>query len=117
MDIFLKTIGGILLCAILCLGIPQQSKQIVTVIVIAVCCMTGMIAFQFLEPLVDFWDQLVTTGNLNGDMMSVLLKVVGISLVSEFAAVVCEQGGNGALGKAIHFITAAILLSLCIPFM
>lgn len=117
MDTFFKTIAAVIVCVILCLSIPRQGREMTVVIVIAACCMVATVAFSFLDPVFSFVDQLTSIGNLESSMVKTLLKAAGICLISEFSVTVCEESGKSSLGKAIQFLTAAVLLSMAIPFM
>ena len=54
-------------------------------------------------------------GNLRSDLLGILLKAVGIGLISEIAAVVCSDSGNAGLGKMIQLIGSVVILWLSIP--
>ena len=81
----------------------------------AVCCMVAMIAISYLEPVLDFLRELETLGDLQGDMLGILLKAVGIGLVSEIAGLVCTDAGNGSLGKTLQMLGSAVILYLSLP--
>lgn len=117
MDLFVRTIVGVLISTVLYLALPKQAKELSVVLTIAVCCMVGIVAFSFLRPVFDFVDQLSATGNLSSPMIKTLIKAVGICLISEFASAICSDSGNAAMSKLIQFATTALLLSLTIPFL
>lgn len=117
MDTYLKTIIVVMLCAVFCLSIPKQSKEIAVTIAITACCMAASIAFSLLDPVFTFVDQLADTGNLDSSMLKTLLKAAGICLISEFSSTVCEESGQPSLGKVIHFLSGAVLLSISIPYL
>lgn len=48
-------------------------------------------------------------------MLGILLKAVGIGLVSEIAGLVCTDAGNGSLGKALQMLGSAVILYLSLP--
>ena len=75
----------------------------------AVCCMGAMIAISYLEPVLDFPRELETLGDLQVDMLGILLKAVGIGLVSEIAGLVCTDAGNGSLGKTLQMLGSAVI--------
>ena len=70
---------------------------------------------QVLEPVLDFLRELETLGDLQGDMLGILLKAVGIGLVSEIAGLVCTDAGNGSLGKTLQMLGSAVILYLSLP--
>lgn len=48
-------------------------------------------------------------------MLGILLKAVGIGLVSEIAGLVCTDAGNGSLGKTLQMLGSAVILYLSLP--
>ena len=48
-------------------------------------------------------------------MLGILLKAVGIGLVSEIAGLVCTDAGNGSLGKTLQLLGSAVILYLSLP--
>ena len=111
MSLFWKAAAAVLLAVVLGLSLGKQ-KDIVTM---AVCCMVAMIAISYLEPVLDFLRELETLGDLQGDMLGILLKAVGIGLVSEIAGLVCTDAGNGSLGKTLQMLGSAVILYLSLP--
>ena len=73
------------------------------------------VKYQVLEPVLDFLRELETLGDLQGDMLGILLKAVGIGLVSEIAGLVCTDAGNGSLGKTLQMLGSAVILYLSLP--
>ena len=115
MDVFLKSAAGVLIALVVSLAVAKQGKDISLLLTIAVCCMVVTAAVAYLEPVIDFLNRLQTAGNLDGDMLTILLKAAGIGLLSELTALICADAGNGALGKTIQILASAVILWLSIP--
>lgn len=115
MDLFFQAAAGVLIASILGLVLAKQGKEFTIVLTITVCCMVVLLCITFLEPVLDLLCQLEALGNLNGEMVRILFKVVGIGLVSEIAGMVCTDAGNGSLGKALQMLGTAVILWLSIP--
>ena len=109
-----NVIWYVLLAVVLGLSLGKQ-KDIGVLLTMAVCCMVAMIAISYLEPVLDFLRELETLGDLQGDMLGILLKAVGIGLVSEIAGLVCTDAGNGSLGKTLQMLGSAVILYLSLP--
>lgn len=114
MSLFWKAAAVVLLAVVLGLSLGKQ-KDIGVLLTMAVCCMVAMIAIFYLEPVLDFLRELETLGDLQGDMLGILLKAVGIGLVSEIAGLVCTDAGNGSLGKTLQMLGSAVILYLSLP--
>lgn len=115
MDMFWKAAAAVLLALVLGLALGKQEKDIGVLLTLAVCCMVAMTALSYLEPVLDFLRELEALGDLQEDMLGILLKAVGIGLVSEIAGMVCTDAGNGSLGKQLQLLGSAAILYLSIP--
>ena len=115
MSIFFQATAGVLVASIVGIALAKQGKEFSAVLTISVCCMVVLLSISFLEPVLDLICQLEALGNLNGEMVRILFKVVGIGLVSEIAGMVCTDAGNASLGKALKMLATAVILWLSIP--
>ena len=117
METYFKITSGIVISVILCLLIPKEKKDISVLLCIAVCCMALAGISVYIEPLIELFVRLTTLGNLPEELVQILLKTIGIGLVSQLASVVCIDAGNQSLSKAMQIITSAVILWLCIPLL
>ena len=88
MALFWKAAAGGLLTVVLCLALGKTGKDMGTLLSMAVCCMVAMIVISYLEPVMDFMRELEELGDLQGDMLGILLKAMGIGLIAEIAGMV-----------------------------
>lgn len=117
MTAFWQGAAAVLLTVILGLALGKQGKEAGLLLTLAVCCMVGCLAMTYLSPVIAFLQQLREVGQLDGGMLEILLKAVGIGLIGEIAALICADSGNGALGKALQLLSAAVILWLSIPLL
>jgi len=115
MELFVKTCGAVLLCVILILSFGGKSRDISMVLGIAVCCMVSLVALEYLKPVIAFIGQLEEIGGLDHSLVRILLKVTGIGLICEIAALVCSDSGCSSLGKTVKLMGAAVILWLSLP--
>lgn len=107
----------VLLAVILALALDKQEKEMGLLLTLAVCCMISGLALSYLRPVVSFINQLQTIGQLNSEMLQILLKVVGIGLIGEIAGLICADAGKAAMGKALQLLSAAVILWLSLPLL
>lgn len=115
MGMFWKAAGAVLIAVVLGLALGKQEKDFSMLLTLTVCCMVMVIAVTYLEPVLDFLRELEALGDLQGDILGILLKAVGIGLVAEIAGMVCADAGNGTLGKQLQLLGSAAILYLSIP--
>jgi len=117
MDLFLKTVAGIFLVLVLFVTLSKQTKDLATVLSIAACCIVGSVAFYYLQPVVNFIHTLQEKTGVDDAFFGILLKAVGISLLSEAASLICADAGNSSLGKILQVLSSAIILCLSLPLL
>lgn len=112
---FWKVAAAILITVVLGLAVGKQEKDIAVLLAMAACCMAGAAAVSYLEPVLDLLWELEALGQLQGGMLGILLKAVGITLVAETAGMICADAGNGSMGKMLQMLGSAVILYLSIP--
>lgn len=117
MERFYQATACILVAVILILTLRKQGNEFALVLSVLLCCMVGFLAAGFLEPVVRFMQRLQKIGALNQELLNILLKIVGICFTAEIAGLICEDSGNGALGKALQFLASAVILYLSLPLL
>lgn len=115
MDIFLKTSAGILIVLVLGAVLSKQTKELSVILLIFACAAIVTAALSFLDPVIRFLEKLEEIGQLNGQFVRILLKTTGVSVLAEVLALLCSDGGNAALGKAVHILAGCVILWMSVP--
>lgn len=104
-----------IVAVILILTLEKHEKQIGMMLGLLVCCVVLSAAVSYLRPVSVFLSQLEALSGLDHELIGVLLKAVGIGIVSEIANMICVDSGNSSLGKAVHLLGISVILWLSIP--
>ena len=115
MNVFIKAVAGVLIALILWISLGKQNKDFSVLLTFMVCAMVFMVAVSFLRPLIKFVDTLQSIGDLDKDMVSVVMKSVGIGVIGEICTLICKDAGNESLGKALQFLATTVVLWVSIP--
>lgn len=115
MDTILKAIAGVLIALVVCIILAKDNKDFTVLVTITVCCMLAVVAIAYLTPVVQFFNRLESLGQLNPDLIGVILKAVGIALLGEITGNICADTGNGALGKTLQILSSAVILWMALP--
>lgn len=115
MNGFLGACGAVFLAIILTVNLSGHRKDMAALLTLAVCVMVALVAVQYIRPVLEFVEELEEIGGLDSDMIRILLKIVGIGILSEIAVPVCADAGNASVGKAVQFLAVMVILSLSIP--
>ena len=117
MEFYLQGVAAVLLAAVLGLTLANRSKEYGIMLTIAVCCMVLILALFYLDPVLAFLQELEALAGLDQGILPILLKVTGIGLVGEIAALVCSDSGNSSLGKAMQILGNSVILFLSLPIL
>ena len=115
MNVFWKTAAGILTAVILWLNLNKSNRDTSVLMSLAACAMAIIASAAFLQPVVSFVKKLQDVGKLDADLVSVVLKVVGVGIVTEIAVLICKDAGNESMGKTLQFVSASAILWMSIP--
>lgn len=113
----MKTAAGIFFSLVMLVTLTKQSKDMATVLTICVCCMVGIIAFSYLQPVVNFLHTLQEKTGVDSAFFHILLKAVGIALLGETASLICTDAGSSSLGKMVQVLSSAVILWLSLPLL
>ena len=115
MEIILKASACALISVVLSMVIAVQNKEISLLLTTAVCCMIASLILTYFRPSVDFLQELSVIGNIGQDTLRILIKSVGIAILSEITGLICADAGNSSLGKILQLLGAVVILQISLP--
>ena len=115
MEGFFQAAAAVLVTVVLCLTVSAQSKSFSAILAMGVCAMILLLGLQYLEPVSDFLTELESLGNLDGEMVKILLKTALIGILTEITALLCADSGNGSLAQSLRIVGAMVILWLSLP--
>ena len=115
MEYLLKSVAVSTLSVIVGLLISKQAKEIQILLSLCICIAISVIIVQFVQPIIGFLQKLKELGDLNTDVLAILLKAVGIALLTEISSLFCSDGGSGSIGKMLQILGTVIIVWLSIP--
>jgi len=104
-----------LIAAVLVIVMGKNSGELSVLLMIGAVCMVVILAFSYLNPVLDLIGRLQDMSNLDSQTVQVLFKSVGVGLITEVASLICSDAGNATLGKTVQILGAAVMLWLSIP--
>lgn len=117
MDIFLKSTGSVLIAVLLCIALAKHGKDYTVLLSIAICAVVFVAAGTLLRPILAFFSRLVQMGQLDSEVLSLLLKITGIAMITQIACVICADAGNKAMEKTLQILSAITVLWIALPLL
>ena len=115
MALFFKVLTCALAGVVLLRLLDRQGSAAGIPFALLVCVLILMASVSYLQPVLELLRSLQKEANLNGELLTIILKAVGIGLIGEVAALICSDGGNAALARGVEIATAAVLMWLSLP--
>lgn len=111
----MKAAAIVLVAVILSLVLSKNGKEFQITLTLGACCVVLLTVCSFLNPILNLVESLITVGEIDRDMIQILLKATGISLLTEYMVLICQDAGNSALGKSLQVLSSAVILWLSLP--
>ena len=115
MEAFWKAAGIIMMTVILSVVLRKSQQEFSLVLTLTACCAVILVASQYLKAIIDFLWRL---GNAITDLnpfTSILLKITGAALATEFTCHICADTGNSSMGKMMQILGNIVILFLSLP--
>jgi stage III sporulation protein AD len=107
----------VLMAAILNQVLSRQGKDFSVLLSLAACCLVAVVVMEYLQPVLDFIKQLQVMVNLDHTVLSILLRAVGIGIITELTQLLCADAGEHTLAKVLQLTGAAAILYLSLPLL
>jgi len=117
MDGYVKAAAGVLIALVLYLSLEKQSKDIAVIVGIVACVMVASISLYYIEPLISFFSKLQSMSGFDPESMEILLRCLGIGILTEIITFICADAGNAALGKTLQLAAGVVILWLSLPLL
>lgn len=111
----IKIIGVAILICIVSIVTKQIKPEFSLIIIIAGSCILLWYILQYVGTIVNVFDNIATQTNINTEFLTIILKIVGIGYLIEFAANICIDSGNSSIADKIILIGKLIILTVSMP--
>lgn len=115
MDLFIKSAIGVLIAIIAYIILQRHGKDFSVILTLTVCVMIAVVCIQLMRPVTELFNQLITIGKINREHFQIIMKAVGIGLLSEITTLICNDVGNTAMGKTLQLLATVTILLISLP--
>lgn len=111
-------IALISIMAILVAVLFKKGKEEYSIYIsIAACFIILLLGIGKLDVILDTIDRLQGYIKINRAYINILIKIIGITYVTEFAASLCKDSGYQAIGEQVEFIGKLSILAISMPIL
>lgn len=109
----LQVAGFSVCCACLVVLLRPQEPLIGLLLLLAGGCVLCLGLMEFLTPLLSWAEELNRT--LGGESFGILLKALGIALVTQLAQDICKDAGSQTLSGVVELSGRVLILAAALP--
>ena len=117
MDILMKAAAVCVAAAVISAAIKKASPSLAMLLSIGAGCVTLAAALSAAREISDFLREVAQISGIEPAVLSVVMKTVGIALVTRLASDVCRDAGMSSASSATEFVGAVSALYVAIPVM
>lgn len=111
----IKIIGIGMIALIIIVIVKQYRPEFAVYISIIAGVLILSISIQKMGEIVTLIQSISEKAGINGKFLSILLKITGIAILTEFAVSICKDSGENAIASKIEIGSKVIIISMSIP--
>lgn len=111
----IKIIGIGFITVIITIILKEYKKDFAIYVILIGGALILYLSFDTLVTIVSFLKDLSSKGKIDNSFISLLLKITGISILSEFAVSICKDCGEASIASKIDLGGKILVISLSIP--
>ena len=114
MEIFKIVALGILICIVIII-VKQIKPEFAILVLIAGSVVMLCYLFNYFTNILGVFDKIISKTGINAELFAIILKIVGIGYLIEFAANICTDSGNPAIADKIVLGGTLMILTVSMP--
>lgn len=114
MDI-LKIIGIGFITLILTIVLKEYKREYAIYSILIGGAIIILFSMDTISYIISFINEISNKSEYNNKIISLLLKITGISILTEYAVSICKDAGESSIANKIDFGGKIIVISLSIP--
>lgn len=117
MELLIKAAAIAAVGVVLTLVLKKNSPETAILMTLALCCLLLYLTLDVLGNITDFITELSDFAGVTSAAISVVLKTVGIAIVTKLVSSVCSDAGQSSVASALEIVGAAAALYVALPLM
>lgn len=93
----------------------KYKPEYAIIIQVASVAIIGFYVISFVGDVLETSKNIAELSNINIEFFSLLIKALGIAILTKMATEICNDGDNTSLAYTVELGGKVIILSLCIP--
>lgn len=115
MSEIIKVIGIGIIAVIVIIIVKQYRPEFAIYISIIAGILILILSIQKMEGIITLIQSISEKSGVNGKFLSIILKITGIAILSEFAISICKDAGESAIASKVEIGSKVIIIWMSIP--
>ena len=111
----LKFIAFGIVSTLLLTFMKSQKMELEWILRFLVCVLLLLYLVPYFEPIITIVRQLAEKAHIPTEMLSIILKIVGIAYLGQFGATLCIDAGEGVIAKYVDYTTKIAIFLTASP--
>lgn len=111
----LKIVSFSILSVILIITLKEENKNIGVLLSIVAGAFILIFAIDELSNVIGMLNTLIDGSGINSSFLTIIIKIIGVSYIIEFAKNVCSDAGENSIATKLEMAGKVVILSLSIP--
>lgn len=117
MELFLQAAVIAVVTVVLTSLLKKSNQELALLLTIAACVLIGLFLMRLAEPVVEFLSKLRNLAGLDKELMTPMVKTIGIGLLTQISATVCADAGENAIAKLVEVCGGVLALYVALPLL
>jgi stage III sporulation protein AD len=97
------------------LVIKRKNPEMSLILSIAVSALALFLSMDVLSAVLDFLKSVAELSGIPNAMLGIVLKTVGISIITKITADICRESGQGSAATGVEFLGAVLSIYIALP--
>ncbi len=117
MELFLQAAVIAVVTVVLTSLLKKSNQELALLLTIAACVLIGLFLMRLAEPVVEFLSKLRNLAGLDKELMTPMVKTIGVGLLTQISATVCADAGENAIAKLVEVCGGVLALYVALPLL
>lgn len=111
----IKIIGIGLISLVIITIVKQYKPEFAIYVSIMAGVLILVLAFDKLADVINLLSNLASRSSINGSFITLLLKITGIAILTEFAVSICKDAGESAIANKMDIGGKIMIVAVSVP--
>lgn len=114
--LFLRVVAITIVCSVVFLILKHLRPEFTPLILLSSVIIVFTLILEKIRLLIEYVTDLISVNNIVYDeYILLLIKVLGITLITKIASEMCRDSGSSVLAVSIEFAGKVMILLMCLP--